>query len=222
MQEIDQLARIENTGQDKNLKRWYFKATLRERFNYQPFPFDRQSVWVRLWHQDFDRNVILVPDFEAYDSLNPKALPGIEKEFILSGWTRESAFYDIRMNKYNSNFGESSYTARDGLPELYFNVELKRGFGTPFISYLFPLAIMLLMLYAILITTSNKDATKEAFGFSVTMSLLHVRPLFFVVIVSHVQLRDFLSSDDIVYLEYFYLITYFVILLISINSILFS
>ena len=222
IKEIDQLVRVESADQDQNLKRWYFKATLRERFDYQPFPFDRQSVWVRLWHQDFDRNVILVPDFESYDSLNPKALPGIEKDFILSGWKLESAFYDIRMNAYNSNFGESSYTARDRLPELYFNVELKRRFGTPFISYLFPLAIMLLMLYAILITTSNKDATKEVFGFSVTNVIASCSALFFVVIVSHVQLRDFLSSDDIVYLEYFYLITYLVILLISINSILFS
>ena len=222
VQKMDQFVRIESADQDHNLKRWYFKTTLRERFDYQPFPFDRQSVWVRLWHQDFDRNVILAPDFEAYDSLNPKALPGIEKDFILSGWKLESAFYDIRMNRYNSNFGESSYTARDRLPELYFNVELKRRFGTPFISYLFPLAIVLLMLYAILITTSNKDATKEVFGFSVTNVIASCSALFFVVIVSHVQLRDFLSSDDIVYLEYFYLITYLIILLISINSILFS
>lgn len=204
------------------LKRWYFKTTLRQRFDYRLFPFDRQSVWIRLWHKDFDRNVILVPDFESYDSLNPKALPGIEKDFVLSGWALSSSFYDIRVNQYNSNFGQANYITRNRIPELYFNVELRRRFASSFISYLFPLSIMLLMLYAILITTSRLETVKEIFGFNVTSVIASCSAIFFVVLVSHVQLRNYLSNDAIVYLEYFYLVTYLVILLVSINAILFS
>ena len=204
------------------LKRWYFKTTLRERFDYRLFPFDRQSVRIRLWHKDFDRNVILVPDFESYDSLNPKALPGIEKDFVLSGWALSSSFYDVRVNQYNSNFGQESYITRNRIPELYFNVELQRRFESAFISYVFPLSIMLLMLYAVLITTSRSETVKDVFGFNVTSVLASCSAIFFVVLVSHVQLRNYLSSDIIVYLEYFYLITYLVILLVAINAILFS
>jgi hypothetical protein len=36
-------------------------ATLRQSFDYQYFPFERENVWLRLWPRDFDRQVLLVP-----------------------------------------------------------------------------------------------------------------------------------------------------------------
>lgn len=39
---------------------WYFHATLRQAFDYQRYPFDRQDVWLRLRHPDFGRGVLLV------------------------------------------------------------------------------------------------------------------------------------------------------------------
>ena len=209
-------------GKKTLLKRWYFKSTLRENFDYSSFPFDRQSVWLRLWHKDFDKNVILVPDFESYNSLNPQALPGIERDFVLSGWGLKSSFFDIRMNQYNSNFGYQKYNTHDNMPELYFNIELHRSFLSPFIAHLFPLSVVLLMLYALVITTSKNQNTFDVFGFNVGAVIASLSALFFVVLVAHVQLRDFLSTNNIVYLEYFYLVTYIVILMIAVNAVAFS
>ena len=68
---------------------WYFEGLFREKFNYRHYPFDQQLVWVRVWHTDFERNVILIPMIESYENINPSSLPGLEKEFVINGWTIE-------------------------------------------------------------------------------------------------------------------------------------
>jgi hypothetical protein len=65
---------------------WYFAATLRQQFDYSKYPFDREDVWIRLWHKEFHRNIFLVPDFAAYEHTNPSFLPGLEADFVLEGW----------------------------------------------------------------------------------------------------------------------------------------
>ncbi|MCZ6818254.1 MAG: hypothetical protein O7G31_02015, partial [Calditrichaeota bacterium] len=143
------------------IKGWYFETTLRERFDPRRYPFDRQAVWVRLWHENIGENIVLVPDFKAYDSLSTRALPGVEKDFVLSGWTLFRSYFDMRSNSYNTSFGRSGFFTGDALPELYFNIEVKRNFLNPFISHFFPLFVVLLMLYAILVTTSEDEIRKE-------------------------------------------------------------
>jgi hypothetical protein len=46
--------------------------------------------------------------------------------------------------------------------------------------------------------------------------------LFFVALIAHVQMRNELAANSVVYLEYFYLITYIIILLITTNAVLIS
>lgn len=108
------------------------------------------------------------------------------------------------------------------MPELYFNIELSRNILNPFIAHLFPLAVVLLMLYALVLTISRKESSLKFFGFDVSNVIASSSALFFVLLIMHVQLRDELSTNSIVYMEYFYLISYITILMITINSILFS
>lgn len=204
------------------VKGWYFEATLRETFDYRGYPFDRQFLWVRLWHKEFTRNIILVPDFKSFDSLNPSTLPGIEQDFVVSEWNLSRAYFDIRINKYNSNFGNPSFTSHDKMPELYFNIEISRNILNPFIAHLFPLAVVLLMLYGIVLTISKQESNLTITGFNVSTVIAACSALFFILLIMHVQLRDELAVNTIVYLEYFYLISYITILMVTINTVLFS
>ncbi len=201
---------------------WYFETELRERFDYAYYPFDRQSVWVRIWPKSFTGNVVLVPDFASYDSLNPRSLPGLEDNFPLFGWEPERSYFDIRINRYNSNFGQSDYLSRGTVPELYFNIDVRRSFLNPFVSHLFPLTVVLLMLFALIVTMSKSKEHFELLGFSVSSVVQSCTALFFVILIAHVQLREELSSNSIVYLEFFYFVSYIVLLMVTINSILFS
>lgn len=207
---------------DEIVKGWYFEATLRETFDYKIYPFDRQLLWVRLWHTSFTKNIILVPDFKSFDSLNPNTLPGVEQDFVLSEWNPSRAFFGIKVNKYNSNFGDRQFTSHDKMPELYFNLEISRNILNPFIAHLFPLAVVLLMLYGLVLTISKQETKLTITGFNVSTIVAACSALFFILLIMHVQLRDELAVNTIVYLEYFYLVSYITILMVTVNAVLIS
>ena len=84
---------------------WYFSATLRQPFDYRRYPFDRQDVWLRLWHRDFGREIVLTPDLGAYTTLDPAQLPGLEEQFVYGGWDPVFSGFSYALNHYNATFG---------------------------------------------------------------------------------------------------------------------
>src|SRR5262245_48240391 len=71
------------THQDhEELVGWSFRATLREQFDYDRYPLDRQQLWLRMWHVAFERNAYLEPDLSAFPSADPAALPGLDHNFV--------------------------------------------------------------------------------------------------------------------------------------------
>ncbi|MEC4677792.1 MAG: cache domain-containing protein, partial [Nitrospirota bacterium] len=201
---------------------WYFHVTLRQDFNYTQYPFDQQTVWMRFWHKDFDKNIVLTPALDSYDLIHPERLPGIEEDFVLPGWEVYSSFFNYRFNSYNTDFGIPRYVGQNKFPELYFQIGVKRRFLNPFISNLTPIIVVLLMLFAVLITSSKNSNKIQVLGFNASTTLASSSALFFVVLISHIDLRGSLAANEIFYMEYFYVVTYATILSISINAILFS
>lgn len=202
---------------------WSYRATLRQHFDYSKYPLDRNTVWLRIWHKDFDKNVVLVPDFRAYDFINPVFLPGIEQEeFVLPGWTIARSYFNYRLNSYNTNFGIDDYHGQRNFPELYFNVDLRRKFIDPFVSNIIPLGGVAVILFVVMLfKTKRKDRT-EWLGFTALDVVAICTALFFTVVVAHVSLRSDLHAAVIVYLEYFYLVMYLIILCVSVNALLFA
>ena len=201
---------------------WYFRATLRQQFNYSEYPFDREDVWLRLWHGDLNRDVILTPDFDSYDVIHPADKPGLEKNFVLEGWEIEDCFFSYRMTPYNTKFGFGDHGAKNSCPELYFNVGVKRNFISPFISDMLPLIVVAILVFCVLMISTKSEQKIGLFGFSTSAVLGYCAALFFVLIVSHVHLRESVASHGIIYLEYFYFVMYMAILTVSANSILFA
>ncbi|PXF60947.1 MAG: hypothetical protein C4B59_06235 [Candidatus Methanogaster sp.] len=59
--EAEQIKIEEAYKLDNGVTGWYFRAVLRQQFDYSKYPFDREDVWVRLWPGEFYGNVILTP-----------------------------------------------------------------------------------------------------------------------------------------------------------------
>jgi Cache domain len=201
---------------------WYFESNLRQTFDYSRFPLDEKDVWIRLWHKDFDKNVILVPDLASYKLRNPGSKPGIEKDIVLSGLEIRSSFFSYVPKSYNTNFGIDKYVGEDNFPELYYTVVVRRNFMDPFISHLLPfLAIAGIIFSLFLIITDSYEMAKK-FDYSCTFILGAAAGLIFSVLVAHSQLRSSIRVNEIIYLEYFYIVLYIMILLLTIDSFLFS
>ncbi len=198
---------------------WHFSGTIREPFNYQKYPFDKEQLWIRLWHKNFDKQVILVPDFTSYDRITPIFKPGLEESLILPEWKIERSYFSYNHNSYNSNFGIASYSGQVDFPELYFNIGISRNFFNALISHLIPLLIIYLMLYSVLHIARNEDE-KGLFGFSALSGMRATTAMFLVAIFKHISLRNTLNATGVVYFEWFYFITYILILYVSINAII--
>jgi hypothetical protein len=197
---------------------YYFNGTIREKFNYKKFPFDRELLWLRLWPKNFDEDILLVPDFTSFDRINPIFKPGLEESIVLPGWSIDETYFSYNKNSYNCNFGIENYSGQVEFPELYYNIGVSRNYFNAFISHLIPLLLVYFMLYAILYVARNDD--KKDFGFSPLSGISATSAMFFVVVFNHISLRDTLAVNGVVYFEWFYFVTYAIILYVAINSIM--
>ncbi|MCE3277374.1 MAG: hypothetical protein K0R13_3229, partial [Propionibacteriaceae bacterium] len=173
---------------------WYFETILREPFEYAEYPFDQQDLWVRLWARDFTQDTVLVPDFDSYTSLDPKALPGLEKEFVYSGWTPIYAGFTLASQPYSTSFGIRTADQSAGRPEMYFNLILDRNFAGPFFEHMIFAIAVLILLFGLLALTTDDEDLKARFQLSTAGVLGAASGLLFAVILKHNQLRTVVGS----------------------------
>jgi hypothetical protein len=118
--------------------------------------------------------------------------------------------------------GMPGFRGREPSPTLYFNVELKRLFLGPFVAQLVPLGVTAGMLFALLLISSRREASQGLLGFSAAEIVLGTAALFFVASFQHIALRESLDTASLVYFEHFYFVLYVLMMLVSINAILFA
>jgi hypothetical protein len=199
---------------------WSFQATLREQFDYDRYPLDRNQIWLQLWHKDFERNVYLAPDLWAYTSLDPDTLPGLDSDIVLENWDIQQSFFSYRANRYNANFGIQGYVADIEQPELYYNISIKRDLLSALISRLIVPVVILIQLFVIVMVIGRDNKRLELFGVRPGAVIFTCAAFFFAVLVAQNSLRTELEAQSFVYLESLYLLTYVVILAVAINSVL--
>jgi len=205
---------------DEELIGWSFKATLREQFDYDRYPLDRQQIWLLLWHTDFERNVYLEPDLGAYTSLDPAALPGLDTDLVLENWAILQSFFSYRANSYNANFGIQGYESDQKQPELYFNVSIKRYLLSTLVSRMVVPLVILIQLFVIVMVIGTNRERLEQFGVRPGGVIFTCAAFFFAVLFGQNSLRDEVQAGGLVYLESLYVLTYFVILGVALNSVL--
>jgi hypothetical protein len=210
------------TSNGIELRGWRFSVNLRQEFDYTKYPFNYENIWIQLWPKDFHRNVVLVPDVDAYKYLNPRFWPGVRRDVVLPGWTIDESFFSYRAHSYTTNFGFKDYVGQEGFPELYFNMIVRHGLRDPFVTYLLPLAVVLIMLFSLLMLGSLSEEKMERLGFSAQNVIGSCAAFFLVAIFSHIDLRQSLEANTLIYLELFYFVVYILILGVSINALLFA
>jgi hypothetical protein len=200
---------------------WRFKATLRQVMDVTRYPLDHDNAAIRLLPRGYDSRVILVPDLTSYTMLTPSARPGLEEALELSGWTITGSFFDYKYASYNTDFGIPDFEGETSIPELHFNVELKRNLMDAAIANGIPLIVVLVLLYAIILTRTTDTDESKLFGFNPSGVMRICSALFFVVILAHIQLRNTVQAQEVVFLEYLYFIVYLALLLTALHTFLF-
>ena len=199
---------------------WNFKTLLREQFDYSQYPLDRQQLWLRMWHIDFERNVFLVPDFTGYVDLDPEAKPGLDPGVVLENWNIDLSYFSYHPTAYNADFGIEGYDPSEPQPELYFNVGIERNVLNPLIARAIAPVVILLQLFVIVMVIGRDGKRLEQFGVKPGAVLFTCAAFVFAVLIAQNALRDEVKWYGVVYLEFLHLITYFVILGVAANSVL--
>ena len=189
---------------------FHFDAEIRQKLSHKTYPLEEELIELQIIHKDLDHNIVLTPDLDAYKVRSASQLPGIDKAAFISGWNLTNSYYEIRHDDLNSNFGIIRSVDKNDFPALYFDVEIQRNFVDAFISNLTPLIIVSVMLFFMLFLMDKID-TAKVFNICIAM--------FFVIVFSHIDIRGKISAQEIFYLEYFFFITYGLILYVALNAI---
>ncbi len=190
---------------------WHFQATMLHQFDYTKYPFDKREINLQISHKDFDKNVILTPDLEAYGVINPTACPGVKREIVLSGWLALKSFFNYHSHNEGTNFGIDDYVGYNNFSQLQFTILLKREFLEPFINNVLPLVIASAILFALQMWLGKT-----------TTFLRTLSGIFFALLLAHIRLRGGITTPKIIYIEWFYLVIYCSIIIIILSYFMFE
>ena len=201
--------------------RWPFEIAQRVRFENSKYPLMRERFALRVVPRALSSNVLLVPDLEAYPLLSPATRPGLDENVYLPGWEITRTFFELRELAPATDFGLGGSVSTESFPSLYFNIEVRKEFVDTFVSNLVPLIIVAVVVFLVLLINERAEErimlmrTGPGFNLSICGTLL------FVAVFSHIGARQKIAAQEIIYLEYFYIVMYFALLWVAVNSILY-
>jgi hypothetical protein len=196
----------------------FFGVSLLQNFDYSSYPFDIQSIWVRMWPADFTHSIILVPDLQSYLTTEPGMVFGLESDIVKQGFSIRETYFDMPIMHYDTTFGEPKRLMEQYSLELYFNIIIKRKLINAFLIHLLPILVIWSILFAITMIISNDKQFAERVGLSTTQLFTALGGTIFSVILMNNNLRNSYLDQPFLFMEYFYLITYAIIMLVSYDA----
>lgn len=201
---------ISRVDQDEHvLVTWKFRATIEQDFSYQQFPFEQNDIRLVILYPDPSKHILLVPDLDGYDILNPSAKPGLDSGIAVPSSETISSFFTFETIDYKTSFGNRS--TNNSHPALSFNMAAKRIFLNPFIANMMPILIVAIILFIVLHASSNPDDARSGLT---TMTVIQSSAGFlFILLLAHVNERNRIQTPEIAYIELFYFSMYVLITL---------
>ena len=196
---------------------WRFHATIKGNFDYIRYPFDQQNLIFELGNKNYADDVILVPDFAAFTGMRSPHSE-IDPSTSTAPWIINSTYSFYELTNFNTDFGIKEYTHQTDFPTLCFNIAVSRDFIYPFMAGMLPIAIIFLVAFSILLIIGLSDK-----GNSLASLILSLcSGLFFATILSHQTFQRTVESSRLTYFEYFYFLIYAIILIITIDGLLYA
>lgn len=215
---VQDIAYDDSIALGERVRGWKFSLSIRQPFDYHLYPLDKQEIWFRMRPKGLDGSLMLEPDFTSYRQ-QIGSMFGIDQNLVIPQWMFLATNFSYARNQSSTNFGRGVFENGGNAPELYFSIHVRRNIFDAFISQFIPLMVILLMLFSILWVGRKKDE-RGLLGFNALSGASGCSAVFFIVIFSHISLRNTLGSPGVLYMESYYFLTYAGILFVSLNSIL--
>ncbi|RKQ69187.1 cache domain-containing protein [Litorimonas taeanensis] len=186
-----------------------YRVTLRLNLKYADFPFDKRHLDIQITPKSQNDNLIFVPDLNSYDFTSPTKLAGLNPDIVMSGNEITRSYFNFSTKSYDFNMGYGSKAFLENTSILHYNVHIKRLLLNAFVTYLIPIFVALCLIYILIMACGKTEARQ---GIIESMAAF-----FFVLIFSHIDLRKDIVTADVIFMEYFYFATYFMIVASTLN-----
>lgn len=193
---------------------WDFRVTLKLNLQYKDYPLDKRHLNIEIVPLNNNDHLMFVPDLLSYTYTNPSQKSGLSPSIKIPGSEVLETYFNYSYETYDTDFGYADHSLFEGVAILHYNVHLRRYLLNAFVTYLIPIFITLIMVF-ILIYACHK--TQERQGIIESMAAF-----FFVLIFSHIDLRREIVTADLIYMEFFYFIAYFLLVFATFNLITYT
>lgn len=183
---------------------WRVIATIPQRFYYNQYPFDHKQLSIPIAHPLEKENLLLIADFDGYQSFGASQYLGITREFSLSEFSIQDTFFSYKPIEQQTSI--SNNAQQIDTPEIHFNMLMNRNTLHAFIIYFIPLLVILFAIFATISFTNIADKITSV------AIIPYTGPLFALVIL-HGNLRRSYNIGGILYIEYLFFLTYLTMLL---------
>ena len=187
-------------------------ATIYQPHDYKTYPFDKYNFIVPLEHTDLSKNILLVPDLAAYTSIDSWKLPGLESNYAKGLVLAQETFYNYTSYKPSSDWGVRKFQSNNDQYRLAFNAIMKSDLLVPFIYFFLPLLVILISIFVILVL-ERRDTSPISL-------IAPYTGLLFSLVLLHRSLHEAAPATGTVYLEYAFLYTYIILILLIIHALL--
>lgn len=191
---------------DKVLYLWHFETNIYEKIIVDKYPFDHQISKIEIVPADSEKNIILIPDLEAYAHTDPRSNIGIG-DYDLSnyGFYITESYFNYQHRLIATNWGNASIKKHSSENVLTYNIILKRQILDAVLIYFLPFMVILSLLFAVLIIVQKW----------LERSLTSVTALIFTLFILHRMLRDTFIVSQVLYLEYMFITGYLALFFIG-------
>jgi len=193
---------------------WDVRVTLLLNLEYKNYPFDKRHLDIKIQPMTLHDNLIVVPDLAGYSSTNRARNSGISPDVKMPGNEISETYFNFSSDNYETDFGFNRSGVSQNISVLHFNIHQKRKLLNAFVTYLIPIFVALSLIYILILACEKTEARQ---GIIESMAAF-----FFVLIFSHIDLRKDVVTADLMFMEYFYFITYAAIILSTFNLITYT
>ncbi len=199
---------------------WRFTWSVADQTEDRWYPISERRMTLDLVPATFSEPVLLVPDISGYDLIVPAALPGVARAVELPGWTPHRSSFSFVDRAWPVDFGLGREALISLVPTLRFETVHRLQLINPLVTYLLPEVILFVLMFALLLVTSADPERAERFGLNAAAAIGTYGTLFFIAVLEHISLRDALAASHMVYFEWFFIVTYVGLLLLTLDALL--
>ncbi len=193
---------------------WEFRVTLRLNFQYANYPLDKRHINIEILPLNAQDHLLFVPDLASYSYTNPSRKSGLDHKIQFPGSEVLESYFNYSIETYATDFGYGQKSLYEDVPVLHFNIHLRRLLLNAFVTYLIPIFVSLIMMFILLYSCTK---SQERQGIIESMAAF-----FFVLVFSHIDLRREIVTAELIYLEFFYFVTYLMVILSTYNLITYT